>query len=147
MRDIHGRDVSTPMVCKMRRAFRWGLESEWSCSARSRGSRRAKTVSVPAASLEVDQASTSSLALKIPIMSLLHRSIGSRLIVSGASRFPRRSPLVQNRSYADSTPTASPDQAPGPKLGESEMVSKEGPSEGLVRHQPDYQVATDYRTS
>jgi NADH dehydrogenase (ubiquinone) Fe-S protein 4 len=83
----------------------------------------------------------------MPIMSLLHKSIGSRLLASGARRLPRCSPLLQNRAYADSTPTASSDQPPGPKLGESELVRKEGPSEGLVRHQPDYEVATDYRTS
>ncbi|KAI9713614.1 MAG: hypothetical protein M1820_000997 [Bogoriella megaspora] len=44
------------------------------------------------------------------------------------------------------TPSSSRD-APAPKPGDSAMIRQEGPSEGQPRHNPDYNVAVDYRTS
>jgi len=80
-------------------------------------------------------------------MPLLHKSIGPGLFASGVRRLPWYSPRVQCRAYADSKPTSSPDQAPGPKAGDSQLVRQESPTEAMAKHQPDYNVATDYRTS
>jgi len=78
-------------------------------------------------------------------MSFLQKSIGSRALSSSARLFPRQASLIHVRSYTDNA--TRPDEPPGPKLSESSLVKQEGPAESMARHQPDYDVAPDYRTS
>lgn len=85
------------------------------------------------------------LAQNHMIMSFLPKSIGSRVLSSSARRLPLQAPLIHGRTYADNA--AISDQPPGPRLGGSSLVKQEGPAESMVRHQPDYNVVTDYRTS
>ncbi|CAI6332543.1 unnamed protein product [Periconia digitata] len=86
-------------------------------------------------------------------MSMLPRSIGSRLLLAGARSSPARSIVPTYRTYASQpaskeaeSKTDSSD-APAVNLTESTQIREQGPSEGNVRHQPDYNVAIDYRTS
>jgi len=78
-------------------------------------------------------------------MSFLRKSIGSRALSSSTRRLPRPAPLIHGRTYADTA--ATPDKPPGTRLTDSSLVEQEGPAESMARHQPDYSVATDYRTS
>jgi len=81
-----------------------------------------------------------------PTMSLIHKSIGSRLIATSARRSARPF-TTRSRLHADEpTPKASAADPPAGKDGESSLIRKEGPSEGTA-HAPDYNVAVDYRTS
>lgn len=44
-------------------------------------------------------------------------------------------------------PVADTKEPPTAPLGESEMIRQQGPVEGQPDHNPDYDVATDYRVS
>jgi hypothetical protein len=82
---------------------------------------------------------------KYEVMSFLRKSIGSRALSSSARRIPRQSSLIHGRTYSDNA--TRPDKPSGSTLGESSLVKQEGPTESMVRHQPDYNVVTDYRIS
>ncbi|KAF1956007.1 hypothetical protein CC80DRAFT_414613 [Byssothecium circinans] len=79
-------------------------------------------------------------------MSLLPRSIGSRLLAASTRPCAARTIGPRYRTYS-SEPKTSPSDAPAVNLTESTQIRQEGASEGNVRHQPDYNVAVDYRTS
>ncbi|PSN62077.1 hypothetical protein BS50DRAFT_577938 [Corynespora cassiicola Philippines] len=86
-------------------------------------------------------------------MSVLPRSIGSRLLSPALRPSAARVVLPKYRSYvsesstSDPTPKTSSEDSPAVKLTESTQIRSEGAIEGNVRHQPDYNVAIDYRTS
>ncbi|KAF2204683.1 putative NADH-ubiquinone oxidoreductase 18 kDa subunit, partial [Delitschia confertaspora ATCC 74209] len=82
-------------------------------------------------------------------MSALQRSIGARLLPAVARASVTRSFAPATRCYStDPPPKVNTDDAPGAKEGESAMVRQEGVKETIGKqHQPDYNVAIDYRTS
>ncbi|PVH96030.1 putative NADH-ubiquinone oxidoreductase 18 kDa subunit [Periconia macrospinosa] len=86
-------------------------------------------------------------------MSMLPRSIGSRLLSAGARRSSARAILPNCRTYAsqpastESERKTDPSDAPAVTLTESSEIREQSPAEGSVRHKPDYNVAVDYRTS
>ncbi|KIV99579.1 uncharacterized protein PV09_08756 [Verruconis gallopava] len=75
-------------------------------------------------------------------MSLLHKSIGSRLLASSVRRASVRAFSTSSSRMAD--PAAEP---PAERPDSTQMVSKESAGQAQPRHQPDYDVAVDYRTS
>jgi hypothetical protein len=82
-------------------------------------------------------------------MSALPRSIGSRLLAPALRPSAVRAIAPQYRSYSTPEPErkTTSDEAPAVKVkSDSTQIRKEGAAEGM-RHQPDYNVAIDYRTS
>ena len=85
-------------------------------------------------------------------MSAVHRSIGSRLVRPALRPATARAVGPTSRFYATNEPKphehkTSPSDAPAVKLNtESTQIREESAAEGM-RHQPDYNVAVDYRTS
>ncbi|KAF2188179.1 NADH-ubiquinone oxidoreductase-like protein 21 kDa subunit [Zopfia rhizophila CBS 207.26] len=81
-------------------------------------------------------------------MTALPRSIGSRLLPAVTRPSATRAIAPAYRTYAtEPTPKTSSTDAPGAKAGESTLIRQESPAEGMSKHQPDYNVAVDYRTS
>ncbi|EON60820.1 hypothetical protein W97_00029 [Coniosporium apollinis CBS 100218] len=84
-------------------------------------------------------------------MSALQRSIGSRLIASAVRPTIARTLLPVSRAYSKATDEpdskASTEDAPSARGGDSAMITSENAVEAAPRHQPDYNVAIDYRTS
>jgi len=70
----------------------------------------------------------------------------ARLQISGITR-------TSIRNYAAADPSVQPEpkttseEKPTGGSGEAGLIRQEGPSAGSPRHQPDYNVAVDYRTS
>jgi hypothetical protein len=82
-------------------------------------------------------------------MSLIHRSISSRLVVSSLRRTPVRAFATTTR-YNDQSAPRNADastESPAERPDSAKMTRQEGPAEGAARHNPDYEVAADYRTS
>jgi NADH dehydrogenase (ubiquinone) Fe-S protein 4 len=81
-------------------------------------------------------------------MSALPRSIGSRLLPTTLRPSVARVIAPQYRTYASKEAESKTDasDAPAVNLTESSQIRKETAKEG-IRHQPDYNVALDYRTS
>ncbi|KAA8611282.1 NAD P H-quinone oxidoreductase subunit I [Pyrenophora tritici-repentis] len=85
-------------------------------------------------------------------MSALPRSIASRLIAPSLRPLAPRAIAPAFRTYSTNEPVphghkTSTEDAPAVKLtSESTQIREEGATEGM-RHQPDYNVAVDYRTS
>ncbi|KAF1994809.1 NADH-ubiquinone oxidoreductase-like protein 21 kDa subunit [Amniculicola lignicola CBS 123094] len=85
-------------------------------------------------------------------MSALPRSIGSRLMPAVLRPATTRTMLPKYRAISSSTEapskTGSAD-SPAERVGNSALIRQEGAAEGAgaLRHQPDYSVAVDYRTS
>jgi hypothetical protein len=81
-----------------------------------------------------------------PAMSALPRSIRSRVLAPALRPAAARALAPRYRAYA-TKPETTPEDAPAVKLtSESTQIREESASEGM-RHQPDYNVAIDYRTS
>ncbi|EOA87589.1 ndufs4 NADH dehydrogenase Fe-S protein subunit [Exserohilum turcicum] len=85
-------------------------------------------------------------------MSALPRSIGSRLLAPALRPAAARAVAPSFRAYSTNEPTphahkTSPEDAPAVRLtSSSTQIRQESAAEGM-RHQPDYNVATDYRVS
>jgi hypothetical protein len=79
---------------------------------------------------------------------MFQRSIRSWLLLT-ASRPTARFAAVPKHRYYTNEPSlkASSENAPIAKPGDSAMIRQEGAAGGQPRHQPDYNVAIDYRTS
>lgn len=86
-------------------------------------------------------------------MSALQRSIGSRVLPSALRPTITRTIAPQYRSYAtgpsssEASPKTSPEDAPAAKLTTDSTQIREAGAAAAIRHQPDYNVAVDYRTS
>ncbi len=87
-------------------------------------------------------------------MSALQKSIGLRLIASAARPTPLRAYIPISRTYSEAVdrstqpePKTTSEDAPAARRGDSAMISSENAVEAAPRHQPDYNVAVDYRTS
>ncbi|KAF2739045.1 hypothetical protein EJ04DRAFT_509198 [Polyplosphaeria fusca] len=85
-------------------------------------------------------------------MSALPRSIGSRLLAATSRPAAGRVPALRHRSYAtepskEAAPKTTSADSPAERPGESLLIRQEGVAEGQPKHQPDYNVAIDYRTS
>jgi NADH dehydrogenase (ubiquinone) Fe-S protein 4 len=85
-------------------------------------------------------------------MSALPRTIGSRFLAPALRPSATRAIAPTYRTYATNEPTphghkTTTEDAPAVKLNsDSTQIREESASEGM-RHQPDYNVAVDYRTS
>jgi hypothetical protein len=91
-------------------------------------------------------------------MTTLHRFAASTLRASARPSLSQRAPaLVRRETVAHNPgmaagvlkqdrPTSSPSDAPTSTHGDAEMVSKEDAAQATP-HNPDYNVAVDYRTS
>ena len=86
-------------------------------------------------------------------MSALPRSIRSRLLTPALRPSAARAIAPKYRTYATNDASSEPqrqsssEDAPAVKLNsESTQIREENAAEGM-RHQPDYNVAIDYRTS
>jgi len=81
-------------------------------------------------------------------MSALPRSIGSRLLPATLRPSAARAIAPRYRTYAskEAESKTDPSDAPAVNLTESSQIRQETAKEG-IRHQPDYNVAVDYRTS
>lgn len=86
-------------------------------------------------------------------MSTLPKSVGFRLLVPALRPSVARAITPRYRSFASAPGTPEPerktssDEAPAVGLkSESTQIRQENAAEGM-RHQPDYNVAIDYRTS
>lgn len=85
-------------------------------------------------------------------MSALPRSIGSRLLAPALRPSAAQFIAPRYRTYATNEPnpheckTTSEDAPAVPVTSESTQIREESATEGM-RHQPDYNVAIDYRTS
>lgn len=81
-------------------------------------------------------------------MSALPRSIGSRLLPATLRPSAARAIAPRSRTYAtkEAESKTGSDDAPAVNLTESTQIRQENAREA-VRHQPDYNVAVDYRTS
>lgn len=94
-----------------------------------------------------------------PTMSTLHRFAASSLRATARPALSQRAPaLVRHEATVHNPgmaaggqkgrPAASLENSqPTSRHGESEMIRQEGPREGMPNHNPDYNVATDYRVS
>jgi hypothetical protein len=81
-----------------------------------------------------------------PAMSALPRSIGSRVLAPALRPSTARAVAPAYRAYSTPNKTSS-SEAPAVKLtSDSTQIREESAAEGM-RHQPDYNVAIDYRTS
>ena len=84
-----------------------------------------------------------------PTMSALPRSIASRLLAPALRPSVPRAIAPRYRTYSSNEPenkTSSEDAPAVPVTSDSTQIREEGAAEGM-RHQPDYNVAVDYRTS
>jgi hypothetical protein len=90
-------------------------------------------------------------------MATLHRIATSSLRTSARPALSMRAPtLVRRETVAHNPgmaaggqkgrPSSSPRQAPTSTHGDAEMITQEAPAQRQP-HQPDYDVATDYRVS
>jgi NADH dehydrogenase (ubiquinone) Fe-S protein 4 len=85
-------------------------------------------------------------------MSALPRSIGSRVLPAALRSSAVRAVAPQYRTYAvqgaskEAERKTDPSDSPAANISESSSIRQENAKEG-VRHQPDYSVAIDYRTS
>lgn len=90
-------------------------------------------------------------------MASLHRIAVSTLRASTRPALSQRAPaLVRHETVAHNPgmalggqkgrPASSPDRAPTSTHGDAEMITQEEPARRQA-HQPDYEVATDYRVS
>jgi hypothetical protein len=85
-------------------------------------------------------------------MSAVSRTIGSRLLTPALRPSAARAIAPTYRTYSTNEPIphehkTSSDDSPAVKLNtESTQIREENAAEGM-RHQPDYNVAVDYRTS
>ncbi|EOD43582.1 putative nadh-ubiquinone oxidoreductase 18 kda protein [Neofusicoccum parvum UCRNP2] len=80
----------------------------------------------------------------------MQRSLNSRLLAAASRPAVRRACVPARRFYSDGvepTPKTSSGDKPGVQAGDASLVSKEGASEAMVKHNPDYNVTVDYRTS
>lgn len=85
----------------------------------------------------------------------MQRTLNSRLLAAASRPVARRACLTPRRFYSDSvpdslepTPKTSSADKPGAKAGDpSAVLTNEGPSESMAKHNPDYSVQVDYRTS
>ncbi|KAK5121480.1 NADH:ubiquinone oxidoreductase 21kD subunit [Meristemomyces frigidus] len=88
-------------------------------------------------------------------MASLHRVAANTLRASARPALSRRTPALKRWESSASTEvprSTSAEDAPGGRPGAGQeggqsLVRKEGASEGQPRHQPDYNVAADYRAS
>ncbi|KAF2873385.1 NADH-ubiquinone oxidoreductase-like protein 21 kDa subunit [Massariosphaeria phaeospora] len=81
-------------------------------------------------------------------MSALPRSIGVRVLPRALRPAVVRVSVPRHRCYsAEPAPKTGTGDAPGMKHKDTDMIRQESAAEGQTRHQPDYNVATDYRTS
>lgn len=81
-------------------------------------------------------------------MSLIHKSIGSRLVATAVRRSNARAFTTTPRFQdAAPEPKSSASDPPAETKDSASMIRKEGPAAGLARHQPDYNAAVDYRSS
>lgn len=91
-------------------------------------------------------------------MAALPKSIGSRLLSTVVRPAVGRVNALKFRPYASSAgttsststeenPRTSPADSPKERVGVSLQEREQDPAEGSVRHNPDYNVAVDYRTS
>jgi hypothetical protein len=127
---MEGRWGSTVRLCKKLRV--------------SAGARQALLIR---ASTIIDINDTSDWDLHTsPAMSALPRSIRARVLAPALRPAASRALAPRYRAYA-TKPETTPEDAPAVKLNsESTQIREEGAAEGM-RHQPDYNVAIDYRTS
>ncbi|KAF2273002.1 uncharacterized protein EI97DRAFT_461443 [Westerdykella ornata] len=80
-------------------------------------------------------------------MSALCRPISTRLQLAALRPSAARAIVPQHRNYARDVQETTPEDAPGPRAtGDSTQIREQSAAEGM-RHQPDYNVAIDYRTS
>jgi NADH dehydrogenase (ubiquinone) Fe-S protein 4 len=82
-------------------------------------------------------------------MSALPRSITSRVLAPALRPSTARALAPRYRAYSTNEPAhkTTSEDAPAVKLNsDSTQIRKESAAEGM-RHQPDYNVAVDYRTS
>ncbi|KAF2103396.1 putative NADH-ubiquinone oxidoreductase 18 kDa subunit [Rhizodiscina lignyota] len=79
-------------------------------------------------------------------MAALQRSIRLQQAVR-ASQLSSRHFSNSARRLAANTVQSSPNEPPAAQPGESQMIRQEGAAEARPRHEPDYNVAVDYRTS
>jgi|TARA_R110002003_G_scaffold595_13_gene20809 NADH dehydrogenase (ubiquinone) Fe-S protein 4 len=81
-------------------------------------------------------------------MSALPRSIASRALTPALRPAAARAIAPRYRAYGTEpdSKTSSEDAPAVPLKGDSTQIREEGAAEG-IRHQPDYNVAVDYRTS
>ncbi|KAB2579439.1 putative nadh-ubiquinone oxidoreductase 18 kda protein [Lasiodiplodia theobromae] len=80
----------------------------------------------------------------------MQRALNSRLLAAASRPVAQRACAPARRFYSantEPTPVTSPSDKPGAQAGDSSVVSKEGPSEAMAKHNPDYNVVVDYRTS
>ena len=137
----------------------------------STGPKRARTLTSnlkPMAIAAISYAastSTASLATSLthtatpssPTMTTLHRFAASTLRASTRPALSQRAPaLVRRETVAHNPgmaaggqkgrPSSDPQHAPTSTHGDAEMITQEAPAHRQA-HQPDYDVATDYRVS
>lgn len=56
--------------------------------------------------------------------------------------------MPQRRNYAKDVQETTPEDAPGARAtSDSTQIREQSAAEGMRQHQPDYNVAVDYRTS
>jgi len=86
-------------------------------------------------------------------MSLVRSPASYRLVNSAARLQSRGINRTSIRNYAAADPSVQPEPKTTPEekptggSGEAGLIRQEGPSGGSPKHQPDYNVAVDYRTS
>jgi hypothetical protein len=137
----------------------------------STGPKRARTLTsnlkpmAIAATSYAASTSTASLATSLltqqhprsPTMTTLHRFAASTLRASTRPALSQRAPaLVRRETVAHNPgmalggqkgrPSSDPQHAPTSTHGDAEMITQEAPAHRQA-HQPDYDVATDYRVS
>lgn len=99
-----------------------------------------------AIAVDITDAPACRLTYNTPAMSVLPRSIGSRLLAPALRPSAARAIAPRSRTYSTKPDTNSEDAPAVPLKSDSTQIREEGASEGM-RHQPDYNVAVDYRTS
>lgn len=91
-------------------------------------------------------------------MTTLQRFAASTLRASARPALSQRAPALVRRETAahnpgmaaggqKGRPASSSEDAPTSRHGDAEMIRQQGPVEGQPDHNPDYNVAADYRTS
>ncbi|KAL1652145.1 ndufs4 NADH dehydrogenase Fe-S protein subunit [Diplodia intermedia] len=80
----------------------------------------------------------------------MQRALNSRLLAAASRPVAQRTCAPARRFYStdiEPKPSTSSSDKPGVQAGDASVVSKEGPSEAMAKHNPDYNVTVDYRTS
>lgn len=80
----------------------------------------------------------------------MQRTLNSRLLAAASRPAVRRACTPTRRFYSDSAepaPKTSSSDKPGVKAGDSSIVPQESATEAAPKHNPDYNVTVDYRTS